>query len=299
MGLEYNLVQRFSPLLVLVGLIYFWYRMTRKIRPRSYDSESPIYFGNIVGVVSMVNFVYFFYILPTIPYTLMLLHLVAIVCILAGDYLLYLVYSTPPRVIHQTDHNSEIDFVTVSAEQFCGTCLLRKPLRSKHCRFCNHCVAKFDHHCPWVNQCIGEGNHQLFVLFLFAAWVGTGVINVLSMVLIAFSPLIYGLTWSPFWSNFINIFYAEPMMAVFFLVNTLYFFGLSGLFFAQSGAVLSNITSNEIENRHRLNYVVYPGRTVWSKQTAWGNFQDFFGVGAGAEKIDWTRQYTLPERNLV
>ncbi|RWS29021.1 zinc finger protein-like protein [Leptotrombidium deliense] len=53
---------------------------------------------------------------------------------------------------------------------FCTTCLVRRPIRSKHCSICN----KFDHHCPWVGNCVGAHNHKHFVWYLISIVVMCG-----------------------------------------------------------------------------------------------------------------------------
>ncbi|KAF2864385.1 Palmitoyltransferase akr1, ankyrin repeat-containing protein akr1 [Piedraia hortae CBS 480.64] len=55
---------------------------------------------------------------------------------------------------------------------FCTHCMIRKSLRSKHCRRCGRCVARHDHHCPWVDNCVGVNNHKQFILYVVALIVG-------------------------------------------------------------------------------------------------------------------------------
>ena len=45
----------------------------------------------------------------------------------------------------------EFDDAMYIKGNFCRTCKIEKPARSKHCSICNVCVEKMDHHCIWIN----------------------------------------------------------------------------------------------------------------------------------------------------
>lgn len=51
--------------------------------------------------------------------------------------------------------------------KYCTICHIEQPLRCKHCKQCDHCVATHDHHCPWIGNCVGERNKKYFVGFLY------------------------------------------------------------------------------------------------------------------------------------
>ena len=80
---------------------------------------------------------------------------------------------TNPGIVTKSNHAMHyslfpFDNVIFKQGVVCSTCRFAKPARSKHCRYCNCEIARFDHHCIWINQCVGLGNIKAFLLFLLS-----------------------------------------------------------------------------------------------------------------------------------
>ncbi|KAF6018027.1 ZDHHC17 [Bugula neritina] len=155
--------------LCLLGFVYLsWQYSKRYIFDDNLGITIP--FGIYLATKTWMYFTWFFYILPHINSGLIHLAFFANTALLM--YHFYMAVKCDPGFI-QTNRQQQSKVIldlaeleTISVEQFCSTCIIHKPLRSKHCSTCNKCVAKFDHHCPWIFNCVGASNTRHFILYL-------------------------------------------------------------------------------------------------------------------------------------
>ncbi|KXZ53863.1 hypothetical protein GPECTOR_6g781 [Gonium pectorale] len=148
----------------------------------------------------------------------------------------------------------------------CYTCHVPRPLRAKHCQYCNRCVRRFDHHCPAIGNCVGEGNERAFSAWLFTMWV-TQVLVIyvtLSFVLqqhlrvsgAAAASSAPDMGPAAVWAA-VRWAASGPERAVLILAGLQALCMLPGTFLVgrQAFCILGNLTANELMNRHRYSYL--------------------------------------------
>jgi len=184
---------------------------------------------------------------------------------------------------------------------FCSSCLVRRPVRSKHCSVCDRCVSKFDHHCPWVGNCIGEKNHKYFIGYLFflgglamaASW---GCMVYLANACITSDDLT--------WWDYIKSSCACSPWVVFMLLNCLFHSSwVSCLAVCQMyQVVILAMTTNERMNQGRYKHFHRGPRGVYRSpfdKGIWQNLVDFTQWRCGGmlrpSRIDWTKQFEVDD----
>ncbi|XP_060695559.1 palmitoyltransferase ZDHHC17 isoform X2 [Hemiscyllium ocellatum] len=214
-------------------------------------------------------------------------------------------WKSDPGVIKATEEQKKKTIVELAESGhldlsiFCSTCLIQKPVRSKHCAVCNRCIAKFDHHCPWVGNCVGAGNHRYFIGYLFF---------LLGMII----WMIYGcfLYWSihcesnypkdGFWTYITEIASCSPWVFWMFLNSLFHFLWVAVLLMCQMYQIAClGITTNERMNARRYKHFKVTTTTIESpfNHGCIRNIIDFFEFRCFGlfrpVMVDWTHQYTI------
>ena len=176
----------------------------------------------------------------------------------------------------------EMQRSAADVERVCSTCGVRKPLRSKHCRFTRRCVARFDHYCPWIGNAVGYRNHPPFLTFLGCSTLAGAIFTAFAHRLVFLDPTCPGVAlldvpsiffyyWF-FLRNYTHMALTAGLVTLF----TLYF---AIMFFSHLRMVLLNITTNEMENAWRLPYFM-------SHQADHTSFRNPFHRGCCVNAID-------------
>ncbi|KAF3323779.1 putative protein S-acyltransferase 23 [Carex littledalei] len=153
----------------------------------------------------------------------------------------------------ETDLNNSSVW-TGNWSQLCPTCKIIRPIRSKHCPTCKHCVEQFDHHCPWISNCVGKRNKRDFFVFLCMGTTTLLIGAAVGIHRVWTEPVVLDPT-----EKWIHYMVTRHTGAVFFI--SLDFFMLTGaliLTVAQASQVARNITTNEMANSRRYEYLQGP-----------------------------------------
>jgi len=193
-------------------------------------------------------------------------------------------------------------------DDFCFSCLIRRPLRSKHCATCDRCVARFDHHCPWINNCVAIDNLKYFMGYLL--FLGISLCwDMHGNVLLALSKYNSPLKWDGgVWSALelcASLAAASPWAAWNYLNSALYGIGVIILFVCQMYQACINLTTNERMRHFRYKHFRDEQTKKFVNPFHRGYIRNFFdSLDVGIPKIiqptpvDWRRCYTLKDVEL-
>lgn len=143
----------------------------------------------------------------------------------------------------------------MKVEEICVTCQVKRPLRSKHCRFTDRCVAEYDHFSYFLGKPIGKGNRKVYFFMVFINLVALECFLYLAWT--ALDSVIDGNGYlSSYLVNFLLALSEQPgaLKTVFVLAGLALWYNF-WYFFVMAFAVAKGLTVNEVMNRHRYRYL--------------------------------------------
>lgn len=172
------------------------------------------------------------------------------------------------------------DSVSMDLPSVCHTCHVRRPLRSKHCKFQRRCVHKFDHFCPFVYNTVSRDNYKYFFFLLLCHFCG----SVCWMVTIGYLVRRVVISWS---------------LTAFILYHLMWFMMILGLLQYHVALASQNLTTNEHLGMQKYAYLRNELGSLdnpFSKGSVWDNFFDILNPSS---KPFYSRREVLADKYAV
>ncbi|EFA82297.1 putative ankyrin repeat protein [Heterostelium album PN500] len=209
-----------APLIGIIGYFSFYTLTSKYWIPENNNPFNPtiLYFSNVIWYI-----LYIFVLAPATYSTNMVPHiLINIQMWFFFVYFIKLVFMDAGAVSrYHSQESSTKEFMTALEQRkplplICPTCLINRPIRSKHCPSCNQCNARFDHHCIWINNCVAANNQSLFIALVFNYV--TLVLSGFVITMNYFALDVNGPAWSDGRLDWIKYFYSNYTVTFFFLI---------------------------------------------------------------------------------